>query len=87
MVVKHGNKLYTRKKENGGWISRGLEVTTGYSVVFDPFDSSHVFICNTDIGLMESKDGAESWTSATNNNGVPHDWVNSTYWLDNGPRS
>ena len=82
---KTWEQVYSRKKENGGWISRGLEVTTGYSVVFDPFDSSHVFICNTDIGLMESKDGAESWTSATNNNGVPRDWVNSTYWLAMDP--
>jgi len=74
-------QVYTRKKEGGGWISRGLEVTTGYNVVFDPFDINHVFILNTDIGLMESIDGGESWTSATRNNGVPQAWVNSTYWL------
>lgn len=40
-----------------------------------------MFICNTDIGLMESKDGGESWESATKNNGVPGKWQNSTYWL------
>jgi len=38
-------------------------------------------MANTDIGLMESNDGGESWTSATQNNGVPRDWVNTTYWL------
>ena len=82
---KTWEQVYTKKKENGGWVSRGLEVTTGYSVVFDPFDTSHVFICNTDIGLMESKDGGESWNSATQNNGVPREWVNSTYWLAMDP--
>ncbi|MBL7763403.1 MAG: hypothetical protein JNL23_08280 [Chitinophagaceae bacterium] len=72
---------YTTKKENGSWMSRGLEVTTGYAVVFDPFDTAHLFIANTDIGLMESNDGAISWKSATQNNGVPREWINSTYWL------
>jgi photosystem II stability/assembly factor-like uncharacterized protein len=74
-------QVYTKKKEGAGWISRGLEVTTGYCVVFDPFDLNHLFIANTDIGLMESKDGGESWMSATINNGIPRKWVNSTYWL------
>ncbi len=74
-------QVYTKKKEGAGWISRGLDVTTGYSIVFDPFDIKHVFIANTDIGLMESKDGGESWMSATMNNGIPRNWINSTYWL------
>jgi len=78
-------QVYTIKKEKGGWYSRGLEVTTGYGVVFDPFDSGHVFITNTDIGLMESNDGAKSWVSATQNNGVPRSWSNSTYWLTFDP--
>lgn len=76
-------QVYTRKEGNG-WISRGLEVTTSYNVVTDPFDTSHVFICNTDIGLMESTDG-RSWKSATQNNGVPREWINSTYWLTFDP--
>ena len=78
-------QVYTKKKEGAGWISRGLEVTTGYCVVFDPFDMNHVFIANTDIGLMESKDGGESWMSATVNNGIPRKWINSTYWLTFDP--
>jgi photosystem II stability/assembly factor-like uncharacterized protein len=78
-------QVYTKKKEGAGWISRGLEVTTGYCVVFDPFDLNHVYMANTDIGLMESKDGRESWTSATMNNGVPGRWVNTTYWLTFDP--
>jgi photosystem II stability/assembly factor-like uncharacterized protein len=78
---KTWEQLYTNKKEGAGWVSRGLEVTTGYSVVFDPFDIKHLFIANTDIGLMESEDGGESWMSATINNGIPRKWINSTYWL------
>lgn len=81
---KTWEQVYTRK-EKDGWISRGLEVTTSYLVATDPFDTNHVFICNTDIGLMESIDGAHSWRSATQNNGVPHSWVNSTYWLSFDP--
>ena len=74
-------QVYTKKKEGAGWISRGLEVTTGYCIVFDPFDMNHEFIANTDIGLMESQDGGVSWMSATMNNGIPRKWINSTYWL------
>ncbi len=75
-------QVYTRRKAGGGWISRGLDVTTGYNIVFDPFDDTHVFMAKTDIGLLESKDGGESWESATNGNGIPRRWVNSTYWLE-----
>lgn len=83
---KSWEQVYTRRKNNGGWISRGLEVTTSYAMVFDPFDHHHVFIANTDIGLMESQDGGESWLSATQNNGVPRAWANSTYWLEFDPK-
>lgn len=79
-------QVYTRKSNSGdGWTSRGLEVTTSYAIVFDPFDTSHVFIANTDVGLMESRDGAKSWRSATQNNGIPRAWLNSTYWLSFDP--
>ena len=78
---KTWEQVYTRKKENGGWMSRGLEVTTGYSVVSDPFDTGHVFMANTDVGLMESMDGGQSWNSATKDNGVPPKWSNTTYSL------
>ena len=74
-------QVYTNKIVGGGWKSRGLQVTTGYMLAFDPFDPLHVFMADTDTGLMESFDGGNSWTSATHNNGVPRRWVNSTYWL------
>ncbi len=74
-------QVYTRKKEGGGWTSTGLQVTTNYMLAFDPSDTAHVLMANTDTGLMESRDGGESWTSATKNNGVPRAWYNSTYWI------
>ncbi|HEY0273271.1 MAG TPA: hypothetical protein VGC22_08810 [Chitinophaga sp.] len=73
-------QVYTRQKGDA-WSSRGLEVTTNYTVVFDPFDTAHLFICATDVGLMESRDGGNSWKSDTKNNGIPAAWVNNTYWL------
>ncbi len=74
-------QIYTNKITDRGWQSRGLQVTTGYMLAFDPFNSLHVFMADTDTGLMESFDGGTSWSSATHNNGVPRDWVNTTYWL------
>jgi len=74
-------QVYTERKDGEGWVSRGLEVTTGYNIVFDPFDNKHIFSATTDIGLLESRDGGVSWNSATVNNGVPRKWMNSTYWL------
>ncbi len=74
-------QVYTDKVPGGGWKSRGLQVTTGYMLAFDPFDRLHVFMGDTDTGLMESFDGGKSWHSTTKNNGVPREWVNTTYWL------
>jgi hypothetical protein len=78
-------QVYSKSINDEGWTSRGLEVTTGYNVVFDPFDPNHVFIALTDIGLFESKDGTVSWMSATKDNGIPEDWVNTCYWLQYDP--
>lgn len=82
---KTWEQVYSNHKDDGSWTSRGLEVTTGYTIVFDPFDKNHVYIPGTDIGLIESKDGALSWLSATKDNGVPDKWVNSCYWLTFDP--
>jgi photosystem II stability/assembly factor-like uncharacterized protein len=78
---KSWEQLYTQRKEGAGWSTRGLDVTTGYSVVFDPFDSAHVFFTNTDVGLMESRDKGKSWMSATKDNGIPRAWQGNTYHL------
>jgi photosystem II stability/assembly factor-like uncharacterized protein len=82
---KTWQQVYTTKKANG-WSSRGLEVTTSYNITFDPFDTRHCFINETDIGLMESVDAGESWRSATSDNGIPERWMNSCYWLEFDPQ-
>jgi len=61
------------------WISRGLDVTTNYGVQFDPLDSHHIYMDNTDMGLFQSTDGGRSWQTTTE--GVPDNWRNTTYWL------
>jgi photosystem II stability/assembly factor-like uncharacterized protein len=78
---KNWEQVYTRKNESSGWISTGLQVTTNYMLAFDPFDSAHILMANTDTGMLQSEDGGESWSSATHNNGVPRPWYNSTYWI------
>ncbi len=74
-------QVYTRRMAGGGWQSRGLQVTTGYMLAFDPYDPLHILMADTDTGLMESFDGGISWHSATKDNGVPSHWVNTTYWV------
>jgi photosystem II stability/assembly factor-like uncharacterized protein len=78
------NGLYSRKVNDAGWTSIGLDVTTTYGVHFDPFDSKRVFIDYTDIGLFRSEDGGASWTSSTA--GVPERWANTTYWIVFDPK-
>jgi photosystem II stability/assembly factor-like uncharacterized protein len=73
------NAVYSRESSKGGWTSTGLDVTTSYGIHFDPFDRNREFITYTDIGLFRSEDGGRSWMSSTN--GVPREWVNTTYWV------
>jgi photosystem II stability/assembly factor-like uncharacterized protein len=75
---------YSRKINDAGWTSTGLDVTTSYGIHFDPFDSKRQFITYTDIGLFRSEDGGASWMSSTA--GVPRDWVNTTYWIVFDPK-
>jgi len=75
---------YSRKVDDAGWTSRGLDVTTSYGIHFDPFDLKRQFITYTDIGLFRSEDGGESWTSSTT--GVPSEWMNTTYWIVFDPK-
>ena len=82
---KTWESVYSKLQPGGGWTTRGMEVTTGYNVAFDPFDENHVFIALTDIGLIESVDETKSWLSATKDNGVPRPWVNTTYWITFDP--
>jgi hypothetical protein len=65
--------------DDGSWVSRGVDLTTNYGVQFDPFDSQHIFIDNTDMGLFQSTNGGKSWRSTSE--GISEDWRNTTYWL------
>ena len=76
--------VYSRKVDNAGWTSLGLDVTTSYGIHFDPFHPKREFITYTDIGLFRSEDGGASWTSSTS--GVPREWQNTTYWLVFDPK-
>jgi photosystem II stability/assembly factor-like uncharacterized protein len=76
--------VYSRKVNDTGWTSLGLDVTTSYGIHFDPFDPKRQFITYTDIGLFRSEDGGVSWTSSTA--GVPRDWMNTTYWVVFDPK-
>lgn len=75
---------YSRKVPGGGWTTTGLNVTTNYGVQFDPFNSKHIVIDYTDIGLFSSDDGGASWRSSSK--GVPHLWRNTTYWTVFDPK-
>jgi len=70
---------YSRKTPDGDWTSTGLDVTTNYGYLFDPFDHNRQFIPTTDIGLFRSEDKGRSWTRSVN--GVPEEWSNTTYWV------
>jgi photosystem II stability/assembly factor-like uncharacterized protein len=72
-------EMNSKRVGDDRWTSRGLDVTTNYGVQFDPFDSRHIYMDNTDMGLFQSVDGGQSWRSTTE--GVPEDWRNTTYWL------
>ena len=72
-------EMNSRQLKDGGWVSRGLDVTTNYGVQFDPFDSRHIFMDNTDMGLFQSTDGGQSWRGSSE--GIPENWRNTTYWL------
>lgn len=74
-------QVYTRASGTGGWMSRGLDVTNVYALKFDPFDARHVLMACTDIGLLRSRDGGESWSAATPAPGLPAKWENTTYAL------
>ena len=78
-------EIYSKKLPDGSYTTRNVEVTTCYTIDFDPFDDNHLFITMTDVGLVESRNGGKGWLSATHNNGVPNSWVNTTYWLTFDP--
>ncbi len=81
---KTWNEAYSNRTPDGNWTTSGIDVTTCYGVHFDPFNARHMFISYTDIGLWASDTGGASWYSATRH-GVPHQWENTTYWMEFDP--
>jgi photosystem II stability/assembly factor-like uncharacterized protein len=76
---KSWKEVNSRRVDGNQWTTRGLDVTTNYGIQFDPFDSKHLYMDNTDIGLFQSRDRGASWQSTSV--GVPELWRNTTYWL------
>ncbi len=76
--------VYSRTTNTGNFATAGLDLTSVYSVHFDPSDLNRIFAGYTDIGLMLSEDGGTTWNSATRV-GVPRAWVNTAYWLEFDP--
>lgn len=82
MVTTDGGATWTAAysaKAGSGWSTTGLDVTTGYGYLFDPFDRSRRFIPMTDIGLFRSADDGRSWIRSMD--GVPAKWSNTMYWI------
>ncbi|MFH1070170.1 MAG: hypothetical protein V1794_11175, partial [Candidatus Glassbacteria bacterium] len=80
---KTWEQVYGNRLPDGGWTTRGLDVTTCYGVHFDPFDPAHLFISYTDIGLFNSFTGGKSWLHSLK--GVPEPWWNTCYWAEFDP--
>ncbi|MBT4511454.1 MAG: hypothetical protein HOC20_04495 [Chloroflexi bacterium] len=80
---KTWKQVYSKVQPDNSAISTGLDVTTCYGVHFDPFDSEHIMISYTDIGLFHSYNGGQSWFHAVT--GIPNEWVNTCYWLEFDP--
>jgi photosystem II stability/assembly factor-like uncharacterized protein len=80
---KTWTQAYATKTPDGGFRSNGIDVTTSYGVHFDPFNAKRMFITYTDIGLMRSENGGQSWVYS--GEGIPRPWKNTTYWLTFDP--
>jgi photosystem II stability/assembly factor-like uncharacterized protein len=80
---KNWYAVYSKKVPGGEWVSTGLDVTTSYGYLFDPFDKARQFIPMTDIGLFRSEDNGRSWVRSAN--GMPDAWSNTTYWITFDP--
>jgi len=78
-TARYSERISSRSEETSTWTTSGLDVTTTYGYLFDPFDTRHRFILTTDIGLFRSEDSGRSWSRSVT--GVPDRWRNTTYSL------
>lgn len=59
----------------------GLEVTSVWEIVFAPRDRHRLWLCASDIGLLRSDDGGDSWRYAARTS----PWKNTCYQLSPDP--
>lgn len=76
-VIKDGNAVY--------YSTTGLDEQTTYGIVIDPFNKDNVFILNTDLGLIRSEDGGNTWQRAIA--GVPSGIYFNSYDMIFDPRN
>lgn len=87
----NGKDFYQRycnvTKEGGEtfYSTSGLNEQTTYGLVVDPFNKNNVFILNTDLGLIGSKDGGSTWQRT--NAGVPSGIAFNSYDMVFNPRN
>lgn len=72
----------TQNVKGAAWESVGLEVTTSWDYVFDPFDRNAAWICYTDIGLARTEDRGQTWSYCARTS----PWPNTTYALMPDPK-
>ncbi len=65
-----------------GYRCNGLEVTTNWKYLFDPFDEQRTYIAYTDIGFARSRDRGQTWIWSAS--GCP--WSNTFYHVVFDPK-
>jgi photosystem II stability/assembly factor-like uncharacterized protein len=78
-TARYSELVAGKSDHDSTWATTGLDVTTTYAYLFDPFDIRRRFILTTDIGLFRSEDSGRSWSRSVT--GVPDRWRNTTYAL------
>jgi photosystem II stability/assembly factor-like uncharacterized protein len=73
----HWSAVYSHTAPDGGAASNGLDVLSSFGVYFDPFDAQSMMVPYTDVGLMRSENGGESWRSPQAD--VPRPWRGTAY--------
>ena len=80
-----GSAQYSRKVDDAGWTSRGLDVTTSYGIHFDPFDlKAPVHYLHRYRTFSQRRRRQSRGHSSTA--GVPREWMNTTYWVVFDPK-